>query len=367
MTLDIQLFAEGETTDETKETTTAEPTATEESPEPEAESTEPEAIPAELDGLPEDLARETMKEVTAKEQPASAEPENSDNKPSESGRNTSIPYPRFKEQVDKSNALEQQLNAYRQRYGELTEQANANQAQQAPPQQQVPPPEIPPMEQAPMQITPEISKRIDEIVNQRALTMTGMTQEEVQSLQDYGDEDNAKLTTYENARAMARSMVMGEISDAVKARTMKARELLMEHQRMVNDFNSFYQQAAADPTFKAVQGYATGDYFNAMSPIEQGVIRDAYTRIERQTASPQDILLIKRYFNEAKASYIAQQTPPAPQPVRAAKPTMPRAGDVDGSASSPAEGVTVESLAKMLDEQKFSEIPEQYQKMLLGL
>lgn len=346
---------------------------------------EPEEIPEELDGLPEEIAREAMEEATTKMEQSekTAETENSDNKPSKGAPiNTAVPYPRFKEQVDKTNNLEAQLAAYRAKYGELGGD-NRPAAETPKPAEQTTPPQPPnrPTEQQQIvgggfipQFTPEISAQIEEVVKQKALQMTGMTAEDATALEDYGDEDSPKLKMLENAKSMARQMVIGEITEAVRQQHAQRAAYIRQHQNMINDYNAFVQRESAEPDFAKVQAYAVGDYFEQLSEVEQTALRAAYARTEGQKASPQDIMLVKRYFAEAKAAFRRSKQPDTPQQVTVrqqaksstARPTLPRAAEVDGSASAPAEGITNESLAKMLDEMDPDEIPEQYRKLLMG-
>ena len=370
--MDMQLFAEGE-----EQTTTPEPAQTEEPAAKPEEPAQEEEIPQELDGLPEDAAREAMEEAAKMEPPAPAESENSDNKPSEGAPvNTTVPYPRFKEQVDKVNSMEEQLAAYRAKYGDLNsdQPAAAPQQTEQPRQTQTPAPTTQqnPTQQAggfTPQFTPEISAKIDEAVRQKALQMTGMTAEDATALEEYGDEESPKLKMLENAKSMARQMIIGEITEAVRQQQAQRAAYIKQHQSMIDDYNAYVKAETAEPDFAEVQAFAVGDYFNKCPQAEQAVLREAYARVEGQTASPQDIMLVKRYFAEAKAAFRSGKQKPAAAPTptkRAAKPTLPRASEVDGSASAPAEGVTNESLAKMLEEMDPDEIPEPYRKLLMG-
>lgn len=351
---DIQLFAE-------EEETTDQQTTTENQPEEEAPQQE--EIPQELDGLPEEVAREAMQEVEEQrrdeEEAAPAEPENSDKKPSKSGTpdNTNIPYPRFKEQVDKANSLEAQLEAYRAKYGEIGKDQPPAAVEHSNTEKE-------PAFGVP-QFTPEISQKIEEAVKQQALQMTGMTAEDASSLEEYGDDDSPQFKMLENAKSVARQMIIGEITEAVRQQQAQRAEFIRQQQSMVQDYNSFVQRESAEPDFKEVQAYATGEYFNKLSLADQAALRDAYTRTEGQSATPQDIMLVKRYFTDAKAAFYGNKQKPA-QSKGPAKPNLPRASEVDGSAAAPSEGITNESLARMLDEMEPDQLPENVRKLLMG-
>ena len=139
----------------------------------------------------------------------------------------------------------------------------------------------------------------------------------------------------------------------------------------VMDYNTFAQKEAAEHDFKEVQNYAINEFFEKnITKAEQPIIAAAYQRIERNVASPQDIMLIKRYFTDAKNAYRSQQgNKPGGNTGRSNRlkqgKAFPRSSDIDG-AGTDTGSVTNDTLAKMLEEKPFSEIPPEYQKMLLG-
>lgn len=369
---DLQLFAE-----ETEGTeTTQQPEETTQPTETQPEEQQKEEIPQELDGLPEEAAREAMEEARQEQPPEPAETD-SDNKPNEGSPAKDIPYPRFKEVIDQKNAMAAELEAYHAKYGNIDNNAGTQ-----PPQATTPPQgagQQPKAAEQPapqvcglptMQFTPEISAKIEEAVTQQALQMTGMTAEDFASLEEYGDDDDPKFKMIANAKAMARNYIMGEITEAVRQQQAQRNALIQQRQSMVDDYNAFAQKEFAAPDFKAVQEYAVGDYFKALSLAEQNVLRDAYARIEGNAAMPQDIVLVKRYFTDAKAAFRKGKTQaPAQQQKgtqKPAKPSLPRAAEVDGSASVPSQGITNESIAKMLDTMDVDQLPENVKKLLEG-
>ncbi len=363
--LDLQLFAE-ET--EGTETTQQPEEATQQTDTPDQPKEE---IPEELEGLPEEAAREAMEEAKQERTPEPAESDNSDNKPNEGSHENNIPYPRFKEVIDQKNAMAAELEAYRAKYGNIA--STGTQQQAAPPKQTEPPRQAEAPSQVggmpAMQFTPEISAKIEEAVNQQALQMIGMSAEDVASLEEYGEEDDPKLKMIANAKAMARNYIMGEITEAVRQQQAQRTAYIRQHQNMVDDYNAFVQRESAEPDFKEVQQFAVGAFFEQLPAVDQAALRDAYARTEQQAATPQDIMLVKRYFADAKAAFHRGKTQaPAPQKAapKAQKPSLPRAAEMDGSAATPSQGITNESIAKMLDTMDVDELPESVKKLLEG-
>jgi len=337
-----------------------------------------EAIPDELAGLSEDTAREIMQKA---EQNESTEDEgeeqdeapdeshaeqDSDNKPVETAPlpNAKIPYARFKQEVDKRRQLEERLAALEAQQKQAQPPAgNVQQAQQAPtPEVQQPP--------APqLRFTPDVQKAFDATVDKQAMTMTGLSKEDVDAM-EYMDDNDPRKTQYQTARKYAEVAIMQQIYAAQHEQQRRAKVFLDNHRKNIEVYNTFAQQEMQDPDFEQIKNYAKNEFFESLPASQQPVIVGAYTRIERQTANDADIMLIQNYFNNAKAAYRKNN------PVQAASKnttkqkmkqavSMPRAGQVNGT-SGYSGAVTGETLAEMMRTTPWGEIPEQYRNMILS-
>ncbi|WP_303104108.1 hypothetical protein [uncultured Mitsuokella sp.] len=337
-----------------------------------------EAIPDELAGLSEDTAREIMQKA---EQNESTEDEgeeqdeapdeshaeqDSDNKPVETAPlpNAKIPYARFKQEVDKRRQLEERLAALEAQQKQAQPPAgNVQQAQQAPtPEVQQPP--------APqLRFTPDVQKAFDATVDKQAMTMTGLSKEDVDAM-EYMDDNDPRKTQYQTARKYAEVAIMQQIYAAQQEQQRRAKVFLDNHRKNIEVYNTFAQQEMQDPDFEQIKNYAKNEFFESLPESQQPVIVGAYTRIERQTANDADIMLIQNYFNNAKAAYRKNN------PVQAASKnttkqkmkqavSMPRAGQVNGT-SGYSGAVTGETLAEMMRTTPWGDIPEQYRNMILS-
>lgn len=382
MKFDLQLFADesAETTEQQDNTTdVTESTASTENEPSEAGEQHDEPIPDELAGVSEETAREIMAEAantaeehndeentdnTSTEETSSAEAD-SDTKQSDDPQlpNQSIPYGRFKQQVDKVHQLEEQLKAYQQKLN--SQQQSVPQQVQQPQQIQQQPPAQP---QA--QFTPEVIDKLKQAATQEAMRMTGMSKDDLDSM-EYMDDTDPRKQGWQTAYNLAMTNVYTGIRQAQQQRIVETQKFLSVHNKCVQDFNNFYREKAAEPDYNDIVSYANNDYFNSLSESEQPVVAAAYQRIERNLASPQDIMLIKRYYTDAQTAYRSQH------PVTTAKKnsnpmdkvkqakSFPRSQSVSGSADV-GGNITAEQLEKMLDTMPFDKIPEQYQNMLLG-
>ncbi len=347
-------------------------------------------VPDELAGIPEDIAREIVAEHEQNRQDAE-EGENGDDGSSystaEDGSDNNhnddelipkepIPYVRFKQQVDKTRELEELVKNLQQRL-EGTEQAAATPPVQQPNMQvvNVAQPQGQQaggstQQEAPL-LNDDIAAKIQQAIDSEAMKLSGVTAEEIAGFK-YLDDDDKRKQTWETARRMAQNSIMQKIASARQQQMEQSRRVIAEHNQAVLDYNSFAQKEFKDPEYKNIMQYATNEYFEKETgQTEQGVIAAAYSRIEHNTASPQDIALIKRYYTDAKNSYMARygksnsnKNNNVLSKVKQGK-AFPRSSTIDG-AGTDTGGVTIETLSKMLEDKPFDEIPKEYQEMLLG-
>lgn len=339
-----------------------------------------EDIPEELEGLPEDIAREAMEEAkqmaeaeTEAEEEPQEEPQEQKDEP-EKGQ--SIPFPRFQQKVQQSkelkarnNYLEEQLKAYQQKFGDLNAKPEEPMANPAPNAQKTAQgvqnmqPQIPEIH-----LTPDIMKQISDYTKAQALQMSGLTKEDVDSIEFMEDDDDRK-TRYNYALKLAESDVFNRIRQARQAQIDNARAFVQQHKASIASFNEFSQKEMAEPDYKEVMEYARDAYFSQLPVNEQPVIRDAYARILNSTASPQDTMLIKAFYTQAKAAYHSGNHAPAEnanpmQKVNEAK-KFPRSQQVNGTGDF--DGMSLASMEKLLDTTKnFEDIPDNIKKVLLG-
>lgn len=338
-----------------------------------------EPIPDELGGLPEDVAREAMaqakQEGAAEEEPETGGDQDTDNKPVGDGLEEpqqKIPYARFKQQVDKSHELEEQLNAYKKRFGDLSAQPNTPSTPQQPqpntPQQDARPQQD--AQQPRIRLTDDDVKFINQAAMKGALQLTGMTQEDYDAL-EYADDDDPKKQRFKMALGIAKNNIVRGVEQAQMQQAARAQQFLAMHKQAVDDYNGFVEQAAQEPDASAVKEFATGDYFDSMPPVRKNIIAASYARIERNTASPAEIELIKAYYAEARNAYRAKHPRAAQQPQNQKQrisqaEKMPRADQVSGTSGGD-KPMTEATLRQMLNDTPWDKIPEKYQNILLGI
>lgn len=322
MEFDLQRFDEEEVT--SAETQQAE----EESP-----------IPEELNGLPEEYAREAMTEWESQQPPA--EPE-------------SQPEPApVEEQISRED--------YQAKVAEI-EQLKAQLARYQQPQPKQPQTIQPPQ----LTITPEISAKITEAITAEAMAMSNFSADDVASL-EYADADDPRVAQWNQAKSLAQSRVLNAIQQAQIYHQQRTQHFLNEHAAAIQTYNEFAQKEFAEPDFKEIQNYATNDFFNSLSPNEQKILANSYLRVERQTASPAEMLIVKTYYERAKSAYRARGAKAKPatnQPWQTAQ--LPRVDQISGSATTPDGQLSPSDFEKLL-EGDFTKLDTKTQNQLLGI
>ena len=319
------------------------------SAETETSQEEQEPIPEELGGLPEDIARETMVEweqSQAKEEPSQEPPQEAKPQTQES-----VPYARFKEKVDEANQLKAQLAEY---------QRQAQQPQQPQPQQ--PPPQFQPQQ---LKITPEICAKITEAIKAEAMALSGMSNDDVASL-EYADDDDPRIAQWSQAKSIAQNRVYAAIQQAQIQQAQQAQQFYNNHIAATKTYNEFAAKEFAEPDFKDVQNFAANEFFEQLSPDEQRIIANSYLRIERQTASPAEMLVVKNYYERAKAAYRTRGAKKKNSKPQQPQAQLPRTDQLRGSSGASDGQLSASDIEKLL-EGDFTKLDQRQQNMLLGI
>lgn len=184
------------------------------------------------------------------------------------------------------------------------------------------------------------------------------------------DDDDERLTVWKSSMKMAENDIYASIQQAQVKRQQEAIRFLAEHERSVKEFGEVWAKERENPDYDAIYKYADNDkdgYATKLSEQEKILIRNAAIRVGQQVASPQDMYIVRKYYEEAKADFYkngmgkgaAKRNSTAPQKAH------PRSEMITGGAD--VGGVTVEQLQTMLNTKDWDEIPEAYKNKLLDL
>lgn len=332
-------------------------------------------IPIELRGLSPEMQQEAMKELDINQPKEEQEQEEADIADTDSVKKEAepafkkpaqkIPYERFKEMVDKNNEMKAELEALKTKLAELPKQQPTPQAttQQTAPRQT-------------FNVTPDMAQQIDTVINQQAVAMAGLSKDDLDSL-EYMDDDDPRKVRYNHAKEMAKAEVYYNIQQARVQQQQQYQQAVAYHNQVVNNYNEFFVRETAEPDYEAVKDYAMGAFFEEIDAGDQRIIKDAYERIDRNIANPQDIALIKRFYLDAKNSY--RQKNASAQAAQKAKgaannieskyqqqKAFPRASQVNGSAANVGTPPSADALERMLNELPWDEIPDEYKQLVMN-
>lgn len=66
---------------------------------------------------------------------------------------------------------------------------------------------------------------------------------------------------------------------------------------------NYVAQKQATENFEAIRQYATGKFFNAQSAIDKEIITDSFARLDRNMATPADMMIVRDFFTMAENAY----------------------------------------------------------------
>jgi len=321
-------------------------------------------IPEELSDISEDIAREVIQEHGEKTAEVEKPAEEIDAEGNYTGdknvEDVQISYSRYKDALDKQKDIEKQLAAYREKFGDI----NAQPSPTTLPEQKYQPEKVEEKPPEPKYFSADDAKQIDDAVTQMAMQMTGLTQEDVDSL-DYLDDDDPKLGIWNHAKGLARIAAYNQIIAAQSARQQEEYRRSTLLNQSANDFNSYVEQQRAAENFTALQDFAGTEFFNAQSPVEKQIILEANTRLENRQATPTDFIIVRDFFTRAKAAFDAKNQQQAPPKKTAPKPQFPRTDKVNGTTGS-GGAITNATLAEMINNTSWDKVPQQYKDILLN-
>lgn len=321
---------------------------------------EEQAIPAELAGVSEEVARNIMAQASDTGKPATDSPVDANNP-----NDVKVSYSRFKETLDQKNEVERQLAAYREKFGDLNTQPQAQ--PNYPPQQNYQPQQgyqQPQQQTAPpvQNLTEDLIKNFEDAITYGAKQLSGFSDEQVDEL-DYLDDDDPRIKQWNFAKRIAESAVYNNYLSAQFAQQQEMQRQAMIQNQTASAFNDYTTRQQADENFNAVRQFATTDFYNSLNDIDKWTISNAQSHIMNNTASPSDFKVIRDFFSSAKAEYDSRNKTPLPFKGNTA-PQFPRTDKVNG-VSGGGGGINNASLAEMMRTVPWSQIPQEYKQILL--
>lgn len=389
--IDLKLFSESEGTENVEQTTVTDTGTTEETQQVKPDQEE---IPAELQGVDEEIAREIMAQAQSQEKATNPEEESTKESSADADSDTkqveesqvldeaqhAIPYTRFKEVNEKAKAKDAENVQLREELARLKAQS---QVPQQPAINTVATQTTVPQVQQPIEprITPEMATKVNQIAFNEALKLSGLTKEEVDVL-EYADDDDPKALAWKGSLEMARARTWGAVNTELENRRQQQTQFVQMHQQVVSDYDAFEREQMQSPDFEKAKDHAVNTYFSKLPLLDQQTVAAAWTRVERKVCSPQDVMVVKNYYQNAVADYrnsnpvVTQttntQTDPAKEPTLIQKQEKikqmekhPRVDQISGN-NNVGQTTTVDGLQRMLQEKNWDDIPQDIQDLLLA-
>lgn len=223
-----------------------------------------------------------------------------------------------------------------------------------------------------IKITPELSKAIEDMAFNRAVQMTGMTQDALDAL-EYAEDDDANKKQFETAKAIAKSAVMNDLNNRFMQMQQQAQAQAQQQQENIKDMQAFSQEIMQVDNYQDICNYATGEFIKTLPPAHQQAIRDAYIRADRGTNSVQDNMILRSFWKAGLNAYNnahAMQTQPKQNQAAATntekinnkmtqRNKMPRVAQLNSSGDANKNLWTLDKINSMIDKGQFDEIPRE--------
>lgn len=256
--------------------------------------------------------------------------------------------PLASDQTNKIAALEAELAAYRRQ---------AQQAQQIQQQAQTPPPP---------RVNKDVAEQMKKAIKLRAKRLSGFSDEDIDAL-EYMDEDDERYNIWQSSLKMAENDVYASMQAAEMERRQAAIAFLEEHEKSVKAFNEAWAKEQANPDYMSIYKYADdiNGYAAKIPEQERRIVYNAAIRVTNQTASPQDMYIVRKYFEAAKADFYKNGKGGINRNSSAPKKPLPRSSGIDGTTIS--DSVTADQLKTMLMTKNWRDIPQTYRDLMEGI
>lgn len=214
-------------------------------------------------------------------------------------------------------------------------------------------------------ITPELAQTINNLIQERAVKISGLNQDEIDAL-EYADDNDTNKMRYEQAKSMARNMVMQdvnnkyiELQNRMQYQQNMARTIADETQKFVNEMKE-------TENYQNIMNYATGEGLNKYySPYEQVAIREAYAKVNAGVGNVSDIMILRSFWNKSVIDFNNNNnvTTKIKEQINK-KNKMPRVSQIQGSGSNKGNIWTIDKIKDALNRGAINEIPPNIQQQI---
>ena len=187
--------------------------------------------------------------------------------------------------------------------------------------------------------------KVDGIAKEKALKDVGLTAEELAAGEYTDDETIAeKLNNYKTAVQWHKNDIIIQVQNSIKAKEQQAVQQNAMQQTIYSDIGNYVKDLSAkEPNFEKIDIYMASRYKSL--PYEQAkTIADTIAAYQNKTITPEGCEILKKYYEDTRLDFYAQNNNLKTAPTPAAKPQVVEQPGT-GAASVP-EKIDFSELAK---------------------
>lgn len=218
-------------------------------------------------------------------------------------------------------------------------------------------------------ITPELAQTINNLIQERALKISGLNKDEIDAL-EYADDDDANKMRYEQAKSMARNMVMQDVNNKYIELQNRMQYQQTMSRAIANDTQNFVNEIKATENYQNIMNYATGEGLNKYSPYEQEAIKTAYAKVNAGVGNASDMMVLRSFWNKSVTDFNSNNnistkdnTTKVKEQINK-KNKMPRVSQLQGSGSNKGNIWTIDKIKDALNRGAIDEIPPNIQQQI---
>ena len=348
LNFNLQLFAEGETTDVSTATTTNENVAGT-AQEPQLESlylvTDPRTGRKSISAAQPEPTEPT--ETKTEEPPAQDEPESQPTEPTEPAVEKQLeplihtePYTldELNTAIAQGNVNESRIpQQYQLQYAQY-QQEQARRQQQYQQQQQA-------LQMQAQQQQLEQQKRmfadIDKAATDQAMKALGITQDDIDTA-EYSDDDavKQKVAHFNTAKSYYKEQLIG----AIQQQQMRTQAAQNEQRAIYQSIVDFTQQKQAEEPHFADINQLMGSYYQTMPYKDAAVIGDAIKALQGGNINPTQCKVLEGYYDKCRTAYYAKANDLTKQPKKVPVPKVEQPGT---GAKAPAKPIDFTQMRNM--------------------
>jgi len=187
--------------------------------------------------------------------------------------------------------------------------------------------------------------KVDGLAKDKALKDVGLTAEELAAAEYTDDESIAeKLNNYKTAVQWHKNDIIIQVQNSIRAKEQQAAQQNVMQQTIYRDIGNYVKDLSAkEPNFDKIDIYMASRYKSL--PYEQAkTIADTIAAYQNKTITPEGCEILKKYYEDTRLDFYAQNNNLKTAPTPAAKPQVVEQPGT-GAASVP-EKIDFSELAK---------------------